>query len=54
MLPLAFAEVIALKLRRPAMDNAYLYPQIMSGISYMLAAAVMFYLWRVHRKDGQI
>lgn len=54
MLPLAFAEVIALKLRRPAMDDVYLYPQIMTGVSYMLAAAVMFYLWRVHNRQGQI
>lgn len=54
VLPLAFAEVIALKLRRPSMGNVYLYPQIMSGVSYILASSLMFALWRVHRKHGQI
>lgn len=33
VLPLAFAEVIALKIRRPETSNAYLWPQVVGDIS---------------------
>ncbi|KAF7502352.1 hypothetical protein GJ744_005993 [Endocarpon pusillum] len=50
VLPTAFSETIALQLRRPGMKREYLYPQIFSGLSYILAS---FCLWelRRHRKS---
>ncbi|KAL1620287.1 hypothetical protein SLS56_009721 [Neofusicoccum ribis] len=47
---LPFSEVIALKIRRPGADRPYLYPQIYSGVSYMVAAAIMFRLGQVQRR----
>ncbi|GME53083.1 Major facilitator superfamily [Neofusicoccum parvum] len=50
VLPCTFSEVIALKIRRPGADRPYLYPQIYSGVSYMVAAAIMFRLGQVQRR----
>ncbi|EOD51927.1 putative mfs transporter protein [Neofusicoccum parvum UCRNP2] len=50
VLPCTFSEVIALKIRRPGADRPYLYPQIYSGVSYMVAAAIMFRLRQVQRR----
>ncbi|KAF9641552.1 Major facilitator superfamily [Lasiodiplodia theobromae] len=50
VLPCTFSEVIALKIRRPGAERPYLYPQIYSGLSYAVAAAIMFRLWQVQRK----
>lgn len=44
------SEVIALKLRRPNTSHEYLYPQIFSGLSYLLACLCMLELARVLRK----
>lgn len=45
------SEVIALKIRRPNTERPFLYPQIFSGLSYLVAAGIMFRLWQVqHRK----
>jgi hypothetical protein len=44
------SEVIALKLRRPNTSHEYLYPQIFSGLSYLLACLFMLELARVLRK----
>ncbi|EKG15376.1 Major facilitator superfamily [Macrophomina phaseolina MS6] len=52
VLPCTFSEVIALKIRRPNAERPYLYPQIYSGISYALAAAIMFRLWQVQRRKN--
>ncbi|RFU25895.1 hypothetical protein B7463_g10442, partial [Scytalidium lignicola] len=51
--PTLCTEVIALKLRRPSMNNVYLYPQIFTGISYSLASIFLLELWRVMRKKGK-
>ncbi|RDW76124.1 hypothetical protein BP5796_06945 [Coleophoma crateriformis] len=48
--PTLFTEVIALELRRPQMSNQYIYPQIFSGISYIVASVCMLELRRVTRK----
>ncbi|KMP05131.1 hypothetical protein CIRG_04812 [Coccidioides immitis RMSCC 2394] len=37
VLPTMFAEVIALKLRRPESGREYLYPQVFAGVSYIVA-----------------
>ncbi|KAE8445055.1 hypothetical protein EG329_013769 [Mollisiaceae sp. DMI_Dod_QoI] len=37
-LPILFAEVIALKLRRKGASNEYLYPQIFAGLSMVIAS----------------
>lgn len=50
VLPTTFSEVIALKLRRPGSAHPYLYPQIFSGISYLLAGLCILELGRVLRK----
>lgn len=51
VLPCTFSEVIALKIRRPNTERPFLYPQIFSGLSYLVAAGIMFRLWQVqHRK----
>jgi hypothetical protein len=44
------SEVIALKLRRPHSSHEYLYPQLFSGISYLVACLCMVELARVLRK----
>jgi hypothetical protein len=44
------SEVIALKLRRPGTSHVYLYPQIFSGLSYLVASLCMLELARVLRK----
>ncbi|KAI9794286.1 MAG: hypothetical protein M1833_000429 [Piccolia ochrophora] len=50
ILPAAFSEVIALKLRRPESSRAYLYPQIFAGVAYILASLCLFQLRRVIRR----
>ena len=47
------SEVIALKLRRPNTSHAYLYPQIFSGLSYLVACLCMLELSRVLRKKRE-
>jgi MFS family permease len=54
VLPTTFSEVIALKLRRPGTNYAYLYPQIFAGVSYILASLCMFELARVLRKRRRL
>lgn len=54
ILPVTFAEVIALKLRRPENGRwAYLYPQIWAGLMYLVASALMLGLWWVIRRRKQ-
>ncbi|KAF8850710.1 hypothetical protein BDZ45DRAFT_679609 [Acephala macrosclerotiorum] len=51
-LPILFAEVIALKLRRSGASNEYLYPQIFAGLSMILASLCLFELRRhKHSED---
>ncbi|KAI1741272.1 MFS transporter, MCP family, solute carrier family 16, member 6 [Xylaria scruposa] len=55
VLPSLFAEVIALKLRRPDLGiNSYLYPQIFAGLSYIAASLVLLELWRVRRPKALV
>lgn len=42
--------MIALKLRRPSMNNEYLYPQIFTGVSYVVASVFLLELRRVIKK----
>ncbi|GAM85742.1 hypothetical protein ANO11243_037500 [Dothideomycetidae sp. 11243] len=50
VLPTAFSEVIALYLRRPkGSPRPYLYVQIFSGLSYLVAAMFLFELLRMKR-----
>ncbi|KIK68793.1 hypothetical protein GYMLUDRAFT_36287 [Collybiopsis luxurians FD-317 M1] len=51
VLPCTFAEVIALKLRRPDAERSYLYPQIFAGVSYLVGAVIILELWRSVRKS---
>jgi hypothetical protein len=44
------SEAISLKLRRPNNLHEYLYPQIFSGLSYLLACLCMLELARILRK----
>jgi len=48
--PTAFAEVIALYLRRPGSSRPYLYPQIFAGLAYIISSLFLFELWRMKRK----
>ena len=50
ILPTAFAEVIALKLRRPGSGHEYLYPQIFAGLAYIVASGCMYELRRLQQK----
>ena len=50
ILPTAFAEVIALKLRRPGSGHDYLYPQIFAGLAYIVASGCMYELRRFKQK----
>jgi hypothetical protein len=52
ILPTTFAEVIALQLRRPGHERAYLYPQIFTGLTYLIASFFMLALWFVQRKKA--
>ncbi|RWA05370.1 hypothetical protein EKO27_g9729 [Xylaria grammica] len=46
-LPCAFAEVIALELRRQELGvRSYTYAQIFAGLSYIVASTLLFELWR--------
>lgn len=49
----AVSEPIGLYLRRPGHHDAYLYPQIFSGVLYLAAAACMFILrvWMLGKQD---
>ncbi|KAK9238784.1 major facilitator superfamily domain-containing protein [Lipomyces kononenkoae] len=51
ILPTTFSEVIGLELRRPGSSREYLYPQIFSGLCYIVASAFMFELRRVKRRE---
>lgn len=44
------SQVIALKIRRPNSERPYLFPQLFVGLSYLIAALIMFELRRVTRK----
>jgi hypothetical protein len=44
------SEAISLKLRRPNDSHEYLYPQIFSGLSYLLASLCMLEVARILRK----
>ena len=46
VLPTTFSEAIALYLRRPDLENQYLYPQIFSAMMF-IGAAIALYLLRV-------
>lgn len=46
-LPILFAEVIALKLRRPDSANEYFYAQIFTRLSFVLASVCLLELKRV-------
>lgn len=50
ILPTTFSEVIALKIRAPDSSRPYLYPQIFTGLAYLIASVIMFVLWLVQRK----
>ena len=50
VLPTTFAEVIALKLRRPHSGHDYLYPQIFAGLAYVVASGCMYELRR-HKQN---
>lgn len=54
VLPTTFSEVIALKLRRPDTSHPYLYPQIFSAMSYIVASICMLELSRVLRKKRKL
>ncbi|KAJ4163568.1 hypothetical protein LMH87_005289 [Akanthomyces muscarius] len=52
--PSLFAEVIALRLRRPEKGaRSYLDAQIFAGASYLLSSLLLLELWRVRRKGSQ-
>ena len=51
ILPTTFAEVVALKLRRPESEHDYLYPQIFAGLAYIVASGCMYELRRLKRKQ---
>ena len=50
VMPLTFAEIIALKIRRPGSSYPYLYPQIFTGVAYMIASGLLLGLWIVQRR----
>lgn len=56
VLPTTFSEPIALYLRRPGEYNAYLYPQIFSGVLYIGAAGCMYALrvWALTKQDQKL
>jgi hypothetical protein len=43
---------IALKLRQPGRERVYLYPQIFTGLTYLIASFFMLALWLVQRKKA--
>ncbi|KAI9678690.1 MAG: hypothetical protein M1817_005747 [Caeruleum heppii] len=52
ILPATFAEVIALKLRRPNSSRPYLFTQIFVGLAYVIASFCLFELRRVKRRGS--
>lgn len=50
VLPTAFAEVIALYIRRPDSSMPYLYPQIFAGLAYIICSLFLAEIWRLKRK----
>ena len=52
--PTTFAEVIALKIRRPNSNRPYLYPELFSGLAYLVASLCMLELMRVKRKQRNL
>ncbi|KAF4628754.1 hypothetical protein G7Y89_g9395 [Cudoniella acicularis] len=54
VLPTAFAEVIALELRRPEFGKrSYLYAQTFAGLSYIAASLILLELWRSRRATAK-
>ncbi|KIM95733.1 hypothetical protein OIDMADRAFT_133464 [Oidiodendron maius Zn] len=51
VLPTAFSEVIALKLRRPNSQHEFLLAQIFAGMAYLAASVISLELWRVHQRS---
>ncbi|KAI4226650.1 MAG: hypothetical protein L6R36_003016 [Xanthoria steineri] len=51
VLPTFFSEAIALKLRRSGYGREYLYPQIFTGLAYVLASIFLFQLQRRRGKQ---
>lgn len=51
VLPTTFSEPIGLYLRRPGLENQYLYSQIFSSMTY-IAASVSLYLVRAWKIGG--
>jgi MFS family permease len=47
--PRTVSEVIALEIRRPESSRPYLYPQLLIGVSYLVASGFMFVLRQIHR-----
>ncbi|KAF2101861.1 major facilitator superfamily protein [Rhizodiscina lignyota] len=51
VLPTTFGEVVALQIRRTASDREYLYVQIYSGVSYLLASLALGWLLYLRRRQ---
>jgi MFS family permease len=51
--PCTFAEVIALKIRRPPPHDQFLYPQIFAGLSYLCAGICLLMLWHRNRRKAR-
>ncbi|KAL7268286.1 hypothetical protein RUND412_009094 [Rhizina undulata] len=53
VLPTTFSEPIGLYLRRPGTPNPYMYPQIFSGLMFIVASFIMLLLraWIIKRND---
>ena len=52
ILPTTFGEVIALKIRRPDSGRDYLFPQIYSGLSYLIASIALVWLGHLQRRKA--
>lgn len=46
----AVAEVISLQLRQPGQSRAYLYPQIFSGLTYLVGTMLLWKLRQLRRR----
>jgi MFS family permease len=55
VLPVTFSEVVALEIRRPRSARwQFLWPQLFSGLAYLLATIAMFWLWLIKRQQSKI
>ena len=54
LLSVTFTEVIALKIRQPSSSRRYLYPQIFTGVAYLIASGVVLALWLVQRRGKMV